>query len=205
MFLRNRHNLWFRLFIVLAAMSLFVLGYQWGNQYQRRGSEPPRISGVLVRPPVKLMDLRLMDPFDQVIEWEDLTEDWALLAFGDLAQAEGQRAVQRLIDVYNRVADQGELRKGLRLLLIMTPDRPHLARDFARLSPALHLVRAAPPETAKLRDLTGQTGEDALTLFVLAPNAHLVALFPEFEDSASMATDLKSLVAAAPALLPATP
>ncbi len=205
MFLRNRHHFGFRLFFILATMGLFVLGYQWGNQHQRRGTEPPQIDGVLIQPPGTLPDFRLKDPFGRPFARADLADGWTLLAFGDLASASGQRAVQRLIDVLNRTADQTSLVHELKLVLVLTLENPGLARDFARLSPALRLIGGTPAEIAPLRDALGLAAKASPTLFVLGPGGYLLAVLPETEGGAEMAMDLKAIMASAPTLLPENP
>ena len=198
MLLRNRHSLWLRLTFALGAMALFVLGYQWGNQHQRRAEGPPRIAGVLVQPPAAIPNFRLTDPFGRALDLSRLAERWTLLAFGDLAEASGQRAVQRLVDVYNRVADHETLRRSLQLILVTTRDAPALARDFARLSPALHILGGDDQEITRLRAALGWDADSGPTLFLFGPNGQLIALFPPGEAGHAIAADLKALFAHAP-------
>ncbi len=193
MLLRNRHSLWVRLFFALGAMGLFIFGYQWGNQYQRKTASPPVIDGVLVRPPVNVPGFALVDsqgrPFDQ----DTLAEGWTLLTFGDLSAASGQLAVQRLMDVYQRVDDEPDLQRALRLALVTTSDAPNLARDFARLSPALRILSGEPGEIERLVAALGGLGDGEAPLFVFAPGGHLIALLTQTEDRARLAEDLIAL------------
>ncbi len=193
MLLRNRHSLWVRLFFALGAMGLFIFGYQWGNQYQRKTASPPVIDGVLVRPPVNVPGFALVDsqgrPFDQ----DTLAEGWTLLTFGDLSAASGQLAVQRLMDVYQRVDDEPDLQRALRLALVTTSDAPNLARDFARLSPALRILSGEPGEIERLVAALGGLGGGEAPLFVFAPGGHLIALLTQTEDRARLAEDLIAL------------
>jgi hypothetical protein len=205
MFLKNRHRLWVRLVLMLAAISLFILAYQWGNQYQRRSAEPPVIGGLLISPPASLPDFELKDTLGQSFDQGGLAQGWTLLAFGDLSRASGQLAVQRLIDVYNRVADEQALRKQLRLVLIKTADAPNLARDFASLSPALSVLSGDPEQITLLRDSIGLGHEETPALLVLGPGGYLVAFLPESQDGAAMAEDLKAIHTSAFVLLPETP
>ncbi|MBK1717068.1 SCO family protein [Thiocystis violacea] len=205
MFLPNRHNLWFRLLFALATMALFVLGYQWGNQHRQGATGPLQIGGVLIQPPGEIPDFSFKDPFGRPVARTDLDAGWTLLAFGDLADASGQRAVRRLIDVNNRLADQRGLLEKLGLVLITGDGNSTLARDFARLSPALRLLGGTPDEIAPLRDALGLPTQDSPTLFVIAPGGHLLALFPETQDGGAMAEDLKAILANAHTLLPETP
>lgn len=195
MFLRNRHSLWLRLFMALMAMLLFLLGYQWGNRYQRASEAPPSIQGVLVRPPLELPEIALSDALGRAFDKAALGEDWALLTFGDLTGASGQLAIQRLVDVYNRLADRHDLQAALRLVLVTTRDAPRLARDFTALSPALHVLGGGTEAIAPLRDALGAGSPGSEPLFVLAPGARLVAVLPDAESRAAMAEDVATLYA----------
>jgi len=195
MFLRNRHGLGVRLIFALGAMALFVLGYQWGNQQQFGHAEPARIHGVLIQPPGEIPEFSLRDPFGRPVGRADLAEGWTLLAFGDLADASGQRAAQRLIETRNRLADRPPLIASLRLILIQTSERLEPARDFARLSPALRPLAGPPESIAPLRDALGLTSEVVPALFVIGPDARLLAILPETESGAGMAEDIETLIA----------
>jgi hypothetical protein len=190
---------------MLAAISLFVLAYQWGNEYQRRGAAPPVIGGVLIRPPASLPDFELRDALGRSFSGKDLSQGWTLLAYGDLSRASGQLAVQRLIDVYNRVADERALRKQLRLALVTTRDESNLARDFAGLLPALKILGGDPDQIDRLRADIGLGGEDAPAIFVFAPGGYLIAFLPETQSGAEMADDLKAIHSSAHILLSEIP
>lgn len=202
MFLRNRYPLWVRLVTMLGAISLFILAYQWGNQLQRRHAEPPVITGLLIQPPAKLPDFALRDSLGRPFDQDSLTKGWTLLAFGDLARASGQLAVQRLIDVYNRAADARALRTQLRLVLIQTSEAPQLARDFASLLPALQVLAGEPDTIARLREALGLGASESPALFVLGPGGRLLAFLGEDQDGTSMTEDLKAIHASAFVLIP---
>jgi hypothetical protein len=202
MFLRNRHRLWVRLVLMLGAISLFVLAYQWGNQYQRRSAAPPVIGGLLIRPPASLPEFSLHDALGRQFDRDDLAQGWTLLAFGDLSRASGQLAIQRLIDVYNRVADERNLRKQLRLALVTTREEPDLARDFTGLLPALKILSGDAEQVALLRDGLGSGEESTAAAFVVGPGGYLIAFLPETQEGAAMAEDLKAIHDSAFILLP---
>lgn len=202
MLLRSRHRLWVRLVLVIGALTLFALAYQWGNEYQRRNAVPPVIGGLLIRPPLSVPDFELRDPLGRPLGQDDLKRGWTLLAFGDLSRASGQLAVQRLIDVYNRVADQRSLQGQLRLVLIATADTPNLARDFATLLPALHVLDGDAEQVTRLRDALGLGPEETPALLVFGPGGYLLAFLPEDLDGAALAEDLKAIHASAFLLLP---
>lgn len=182
-------------------MGLFVLGYQWGNEYQRRHAKQPQISGVLVRPPAAIPGFRLADPLGRPFDHQTLAAGWAVLTFGDLAVAQGQLATQRLVDVYNRVAGEEALHQSLRLVLVTTSDAHGLARDFARLSPALYILSGDDAELGRLRASLGVGDEPEQPLFVFAPGGYLVALLTDGRDGAALAADLTALFEGVRALL----
>ena len=193
MLLRNRHSLWVRLAFALGAMALFIFGYQWGNQYQRKTATPPQIDGVLIRPPIEVPDFSLLDSAGRPFTAGDLASGWTLLAFGDLSGASGQLAVQRLIDLYNRAGEEPALQRELELALVTPGETSPLARDFARLSPALRILSGDPGETERLRAALGAGAEPGASLYVFAPGGYLVALLADGPDRAATAADLMAL------------
>lgn len=188
-----------RLIMAVAAVGLFIVGYQWGNQFQTAHQAPLRIDGVLLRPPVELPELDLQGtqgPFSR----DDLQQHWSLIAFGSPGSALGHRGVSRLIEIANRVADQPDLRKRLQLLLISADDAPILARDFEQLTPSLRVLSAPEQLLANLKEAVGaeqaQPAEGAdrpPPLFLIDLQARLVALFSGGQPAASIAADLKML------------
>jgi hypothetical protein len=205
----NRRSLPVRLVMIAAAAGLFVIGYQWGNQYKRPAG-PPAIAGVLVAPPLDLSDFSLSDAEGRPVSRDRLAQGWTLLTYADLTQAQGHLAVNRLLEVYNRLADQPGLRAALRLVLVQIVDAPNLARDFNRLSPALSIAGGDPEQRALLADALGGApepppGDDSgSAVFVIAPGARVVALFTPGQGPATMAADLVTLFEA-PDLLAAAP
>ena len=167
MFLRNRHSLWVRLVFVLGAMGLFVFGYQWGNQYQRRHAQPPTISGVLVRPPAVIPGFRLQDPagrlFDQARPWPPAGP---CSPSATCREARASLPVARLIDVYNRVV--GSRRGCNRALRLVLVDHLRTRRTWPgtspRLSPALYVLGG---DETELERLAAALGADRRTVATL--------------------------------------
>jgi cytochrome oxidase Cu insertion factor (SCO1/SenC/PrrC family) len=186
--------------MALAAIGLFLLAYQWGNQYRYSGG-PPTISGVLIRPAQPLPDFLLRDSAGEPVGRGDLLEHWSLLAFASLSDAGGHRGIARLVEVYNRLADRRDLRKRLRLLVITADAAPPLVRDFERLSPAIAVLTGLRDAVADVAAALGAEPDAALngsadeppTLFLLDPNAELVALFPGAQLPAAVAEDVAAL------------
>lgn len=187
--------------MAVAAIGLFLLAYQWGNQYRYGGDDLPAIDGVLIRPPQPLPDFVLRDTAGEAVGRGALFEHWSLLAFGNLSGAAGHRGISRLVAVFNRLAGEPDLRERLRLLLATADAAPTLARDFERLSPAIAVLSGARPEVAELAGALGADPDGALdglpdtppTLFLLDPDAELVAIFPGAQPPASIAEDLAAL------------
>ena len=196
----NRRSLPVRLVMIAAAAGLFVIGYQWGNQY-RRPAGPPAIAGVLVAPPLDLSDFSLRDAEGRPVTRDRLAQGWTLLTYGDLTQAQGHLAVNRLLEVYNRLADQPDLRTALHLVLVQaeSAEAPNLARDFSRLSPVISIAGGDPEQRALLADALGGApepppGDDSgSAVFVIAPGARMVALFTPGQGAETMAADLVTL------------
>ncbi len=184
-----------RLILMVCAIGLFLIGYQWGNQ--RRFGQPPAIEGVLIAPPMALPAFALVDDTGQPFGRDQLRDQWTLLAFGDLAQARGQLAVQRLLDVYHRLPADAEPRQRLQLLLAAPVLHEELARDFSRLSPALRLVAGEAGDLGQLAGLLGEPvnpgSQDRSTLYLITPDARLLALFPASQPPQALATDLTLL------------
>jgi hypothetical protein len=197
----NRRSLPVRLVMIAAAAGLFVVGYQWGNRY-KHPSGPPAIAGILVSPPIDLSDFTLRDPDGRPLTRDGLSQGWTLLTYGDLTQAQGHLAINRLLEIHNRLADRPELRAELRLVLVQTSDAPNLARDFNRLTPSLIVAGGEAGELSKLADALGGApaptpGDDAgAPLFLIAPGARLAALFTPGQGPATVATDLAALAEA---------
>jgi hypothetical protein len=204
---RGSRPLLARLIMALAAVGLFFVGYQWGNQFQHRQAVPLNLQGVLLRAPVSLPTLELSGPQGMLTN-ADLEDHWSLIAFGSPGAASGHRAVARLIEIANRLADQPELHQDLRLLLISADDLPGLARDFERLTPSLRVLSTPPTALSELQQALGadttahtEDGVEPPPLFLIGPQQQLVALFPGSQPAASVAEDLKTL-AARPQALP---
>ncbi len=202
MLLRNPYRLWIRLLFMVGAAALLFLGYQWGNRVQRDGARPPAIGGVLIRPPSTVPDFRLQDATGRPFDRGTLSTGWTLMAFGDLSQAGGQLAVQRLIEVYNRVSDREVLYRDLRLALVSPAEAPDQARALAALSPALHVLGGEPAQVKGLMEALGTAPGGPASLYVFAPGGYLVALLTDDQAGADLASDLVALHAHADLLLP---
>jgi len=200
-----------RIIMVVAAAGLFMAGYYWGNRY-KYGGDPPVIQGVLLRPPVELPAFELNETGGIPFTGDELRDRWTLLAFADLRQSRGHIVINRMIGVYNRLADETDLQARLQLALAAEDQDLELARDFSRLSPALKVLSGEPGELQRLRasvgDLptrgTAATEEDGAPLYLVDPKARLMALFPAAEAPETIAADLSAL-AERPDLLETVP
>jgi peroxiredoxin len=187
-----------RLILAVAAVGLFLIAYQWGNQYRHGAGEPPELSGVLMRAPQPLPEFALTDARDARFDRSELTGHWSLIAFAPIRSAPGHRAVTRMIEIRNRIADRPDLQRQLRLLLVSADAAPSLAMDFERLSPAIAVLSAPSAELAGLRDAVGADPasaavDDLPPLFLIDPDARLVAIFPSSQPAAEVAADLDAL------------
>ncbi len=203
MLARNPHRPIFRLALVAGAIGLFLLGYYWGNAYKFRNAPPPHIEGVLLRPAAGLPTFELHDATGLPFTEKDLHGHWTLLAFANLEQARGHLAVTRMIDVYNRLADQPDLRGEVQLVVAAEAQEPALAQDFSRLSPALKVLSGKPEAVTHLRTAIGDapqphtaaTDDVGEPFFLVDPKGRLLALFTGEEKPSAIATDLSALAA----------
>lgn len=202
MLVRNPRGPVARILMFAAAIGLFLAGYYWGNQYKYGNAAPPAIEGVLLRPPVALPGFRLLDSQGLPFTVDDLLEQWTLVAFGNLGSKPGHLAVNRMIDVYNRLADRPELQEMLQLALVAAQARDlGLARDFARLSPALRLLSGDETEIQRLGGAlgasppggAGTTESAAPAFYLIGPEGRLLALFPGSQPAAAIASDLTAI------------
>ncbi len=186
-----------RLLLMVCASGIFILGYQWGNQ--RHFSQPPAIEGVLLTPAMALPAFALVDTEGQPFGRDQLADHWTLLAFGDLAQPRGQLAIQRLLDVYHHLGTEVEPRQRPWLVLAAASQPADLARDFVRLSPALRLVSGEAGDLGQLAKLLGEPPQperdSRATLYLIAPNARLLAFFPASQAASAVAADFNLLAA----------
>lgn len=196
MFLPNRRSPVARLVLVTAAIGLFLLGYYWGNRYQYGNRGPAGIDGILVTPPLPLPAFTLEDQHLQPFTHDDLSDHWSLFAVAALPRAEGHRAVARLIQVYNRLADQPDLQRDLALILIVSAGERRETQDFARLSPALKLLSGDTAELARMEEFFGYdpaAADNGGTLYLVDPQARLVALFAREQEANRVSRDIKTI------------
>lgn len=207
MLVRNPRGLMARLIMIVAALGLFAVGYYWGNQYKYGKPSPPAIEGVLIQPPPELPGFELHDAQGQAFTAASFNEHWTLLAFGDLALAPGHQAITRMIEVYNRLAQNPELQDLIQLVVVEEHQNQALAQDFGRLTEALMPLSGDPGELGRLRASLGASageskgsneGPDAAPpapapLFLIGPEGRLLALFPNAQPAASIAADLAAI------------
>ncbi|WP_089726218.1 SCO family protein [Candidatus Thiosymbion oneisti] len=191
-----------RLALAVAAIGLFLVGYYWGNQYQRATSTPLAIEGVLIRPARPLPEFTLRDTAGQPFTTEHLVGHWTLLSFDDPNQALGQPAVTRMIEIHNRLADNPDLQERLLLVLATQPEDSTPALDFDRLSPVLRPLSGTAGEMQRLRTALGMpvqattpAADQAIPCYLIGPSGRLLALFPSAQTPASIASDLAAIAA----------
>jgi len=193
MLLRSRHGPWVRLIFMIGAVSLFMIGYYWGNQYKFRHEGPPMIEGVLVRPPIELPAVELQDVDGRRFTVQQFADHWTLLAFGELSHAGAHLAISRMIDVFNRLADRPELRAQMQLVLVADNPPLGLARDFSRLSPALRVLSGEAGDLQRLRAALGGESDEDASFYLVDPHGHLRAFFPSTQGPAAIAADIAAL------------
>ncbi|MGB5833007.1 MAG: hypothetical protein WBG92_13585 [Thiohalocapsa sp.] len=182
----------------MAAVGLFLLMYQWGNQYKQPDQRTPALTGVLIRPPQTLPEFALSDANGDPFGRADLIDRWSLMAIAPIGDARGHLGIARLVEIFNRLADRPKLQHRMRLLLISADVAPRLARDFERLSPSITVLSGERTEFETLSaaalgaDL--HAAADSLpALFLIDDSARLTALFPASQFAAAVGADVAAL------------
>lgn len=209
MLIRNAHKPLVRIAIVGAALSLFLIGYQWGNQYRQRDAQPPVIMGILMVPALPLRDFALEDgqglPFTQ----DSLGGRWTLFAFGDPGQQAGAAAIRRMIEVWNRLAGDPALQKLLQLALAAPDPTTVRAHDFGPLSEVLRILSGDADTVASLRSSLGapigteaESAAEGVPFYLVGPKGRVLALFPGAQTPAAIASDLSVIATSFETLYP---
>jgi len=201
MFIKTQRRPLLRLAMISGAIGLFLVAYYWGHWYKLRTAPPLHIEGVLVRPAQQLPPFELHDALGRPFTEKDLPEHWTLLAFANLGQARGHLAITRMVDIYNRLADHDELHREIQLVLAAEEQAPQLAREFSRLSPALHVLSGKAEAIEQLRAAVGDAPspqaaaekDEEAPIFLIDPKGRLLALFTGEEQPAAVARDLSAL------------
>ncbi|MEY6431979.1 hypothetical protein ABC977_06090 [Thioalkalicoccus limnaeus] len=189
---RSPRGLPARLILALAAIGLFLIAYQWGNQYQVARQADQGFSGIRIDPPPLLSGdtTGLGEPLG-------FHGAWTLLAFDEPAPR--SVAMQRLFEVHNRLADRPALQSALHLALVTGPAPSEQALTFDGSSASFHLVTT----DLHLPDLERIIGSEEAPgpgqtppLFLIDPSGHLVALFPGIQDAATITADVSGLLLA---------
>ncbi len=195
---RTRRNPWLRLAIFSLAGGLFLLGYWWGNQYKTPGTTPLR-SAVLLRPALHLPDFQARDHRGGELNLAALRGRWTLLLAGPLDGAGTQQALAQMTRIHNRLAEQPERQRDLRMLLLSplpARDTPGRLRDAIRAyNPAMHAAAGEPAALAGLFGALGITDAASGTpsLYLLDAEARALAVFTASDDPATIAADLRAI------------
>lgn len=189
---RSPRGLPARLILALAAIGLFLIAYQWGNQYQVARQTDQGFSGIRIDP-APLLSGEMTGPGEPL----GFHGAWALLAFDEPAPR--SVAVRRLFEVHNRLADRPDHQAALHLALVTGPAPSDQALAFDDSSPRFHLVTTDLhlPDLRQIvanQESPGQDQAPAPPLFLIDPDGHLIALFPGIQDAATIAADVSGLL-----------
>ncbi len=209
MLIRNAHKHLVRIAIVGAALSLFLIGYQWGNQYRQRDAQPPAIIGVLMVPALPLRDFALEDGQGLPFTRESLDGRWTLFAFGDLDQQAGEGAVRRMIEVWNRLAGNPTLQRLLQLALAVPDPTTVRSHKLGPLSDVLRTLSGDADTVASLRSSLGtpigteaESAAEGIPFYLVGPKGRVLALFPGAQTPAAIASDLSVIATSFETLYP---
>lgn len=202
--LTARRGLLPRLILAAAAIGLFLTAYQWGSQYRFAAHGPAEIAGVRIVPPRPVPDEAqgLATASDAAGDTLPLIGAWTLLAIAEAEPAPPHAALNRLIEIYNRLADRPVLRAAMQIILMT--DREPSNGGLEQPSPALHQIAVGAERIALWRATLGLGNADndgavdavaaPQALFLLDPEARLIAFFPSQQAPSAIAADLTTLI-----------
>lgn len=190
-----------------AATGLFLLGYYWGNLYQR-----PELSevetAILLRPPLPLPEFHATDSSGRPLGIERLNGQWHLLLVGASDEPATRRGLAQLSRIHNRLGEHPAVQEALRpLLLSPDPERDteeRLLDTIQAYNPAMVAAHGTKTELQELLEALGipstteETGpQRPVALYLLDPQVRLAALFTADQHPAAVAHDLRLIVEAA--------
>ncbi len=182
-----------RLLLIVAAVSLFMIGYYWGNQYKQ--SPRPKLSAVMLRPPVVLPLEGLTDARHRPFDAARLKGHISLIAVGDSNRQGGRTLLTRLVRIRNRLVDRPRLQKSILIVFIDTTGgvSAPMADQLAAYGSGFLGVSGDPDALIHIRKTLGIDGDKgASSLFLADPEGRIVALFPASQAVDAIAADLKA-------------
>ncbi len=191
-------NPWLRLLLFGLGMAVFGASYYLGNRPLQPNAMP--CLAVLMRPPLGLPDLRLIDAGGDWVAREHLLGHWTLLAFPERGE-DSRRHLGYLGAIFNQLAATPEL-QALLLLAPVVPAPSAQATDHTQApGPPWRLLRGPAAELDKLGQELGlkvtSTNADppdaGKMLLVIDPQARLYALYPTEQSPERVARDLETL------------
>lgn len=184
-----------------AAMGLFLLGYDWGNQYQR-----PDLSGVdaaiLLRPPLELPAFSATDQAGQPLGRERLQGRWSLLLIGSSDSPTTRGGLAQMSRIHNRLAGYPELQDTLQPVFL-SPDPELDSADRLRetvyaYNPALTAGSAREDDLRALMTTLGAQSDGPSSLYLIDPQGRAPALFTAAQDPAAIARDIRLILEVTP-------
>jgi protein SCO1/2 len=197
-----------RLVIVMAALATLILGYYLGSEFafQRLQGE---VSARLLKPPRDLPDFQLLDQNGEPFTRQRLEDHWSFVYFGCIECPDSRVAVLALLaQVYNRLADWPALQQRMLAVFVTTrpdADTPALLKQrIFYYHPEFVGVTGEPDRLEALADAFPPTpapepGDVAAhlegsPLYLVGPDARLLAVFHGWVDAAGLAADLRLIV-----------
>lgn len=182
-------------------MGLFLLGYYWGNHYQR-----PDLSGVdaaiLLRPPLELPAFSATDQVGQPLGKERLQGHWSLLLIGSTESPATREGLTQMSRIHNRLAGHSELQDALRPVFL-SPDpeldsTDQLLETVYTYNPALTAGSAREDDLRALMTTLGAQADGPSSLYLIDPQGRAPALFTAAQDPAAIARDIRMILEATP-------
>jgi len=197
-----------RLVIIMAAMATLILGFYLGSEFAIHRLQR-EISATLFEPPRELPQLQLQDQSGAPFTREQLEGRWSFVYFGCIGCPDSRAGILSLLtQVHNRLADWPELQRRMRLVFITTrpeTDTPELLKErlfyyhpeFLGITGEARVLKALATAFAPKREPAPEDAPaavEASPLYLVGPDARLLAVFRGWADARGIAADLRKIV-----------
>lgn len=181
-----------RLVISLLAFLTFAIAYYAGNKHS--GGEPPRISGVLLRPAMPAPEFELKDQAGRPFSEKQLKNHWSLILL-DPNQVTDSPALPRLVQIHNRLASDPYLQQQTHFVYLPQQTSEDADTVAAGLSASFYSLSGNLEDLSETFSRFGVSEiNGGFTLYFIDPETRIQALFTDGQDAATIAEDLKTLI-----------
>jgi cytochrome oxidase Cu insertion factor (SCO1/SenC/PrrC family) len=183
-----------RTVILLLTLLTFGIAYYGGNKYST--PPPTNISGVLLSPAMPVPEFQLQQQAGEPFGNKQLQDHWSLLLL-DPRSDQDASALQKLVQVHNRLAEDPLLQKHTVFIHAVKQSSEALIESIARLGSNFVLLSGEATAIDAFFEQLGnpQSAEDNPVLYLVDPDSNIQVLYTGDLDPAGIANDLHTLLA----------